>query len=137
MRSEPRIGSAPIAGRSSQVPGWASLSRPIRKWRPDASIMAARQMRREVERINVGRRLAEQTRETFVEAPPDRFRGQLKMVERRPGESAHAIVTDGSKFAVIPLSRDAKTSEGKMVSLSRDEQGRMHVRPLEKDRGIS
>ena len=92
---------------------------------------------REVERVNVGRRMAEQIGETFVETPLDRFRGQLKIVDRQPGEGSYAVVSDGARFAVVPLTREAKSFEGKMVSLSRDEQGRLQVRTVEKDRGIS
>jgi len=92
---------------------------------------------RDVECAAVGRRIAEQTGETFVPAPPERFRGQLKIVERRPGEGAYAVVTDGARFAVVPLTRDAQASEGRMVTLSRDPQGRMQVRAPDKDRRIT
>jgi hypothetical protein len=92
---------------------------------------------RDVEQVAVGRRIAEQTGETFVPAPPERFRGQLKIVERHPGEGAYAVVTDGARFAVVPLTRDTQGSEGRMVTLSRDQQGRMQVRARDKDRGIT
>jgi len=92
---------------------------------------------RELERRSVGEAVARQSGEQFLGKAPDGFRGQLRIAERQRGGGAYAVVSDGRRFVVMPLTHDAKAKGGKTVTLSRDSHGRLAVRAADKERGIS
>jgi len=89
---------------------------------------------REVERRRVGDAMARQLGEQFLSKAPRAFRGRLQLVQRKAGYGAYAIVTDGKRFVVIPVTHDAKARDGKTVSVSRNPQGRVAVRTAGKDK---
>ena len=92
---------------------------------------------RELERRRIGEAAARQSGERFLAKTPDRFRGRIKVMEREKGGGSYAIVTDGARFAIVPLTHDVKAQDGKAVTLSRDSQGRFSVRATDKDKGIT
>jgi hypothetical protein len=92
---------------------------------------------RELERRSVGEAVARQSGDQFLGTAPDGFRGRLKIAERTPGGGAYAVVSDGRRFVVMPLTHDAKARDGKTVTLARDPHGRLAVRAADKERGIS
>lgn len=72
--------------------------------------------------------------QTFVGRMAERFRGRVEM-RAAPGGSSYAIVSDGSRFAVIESTATLRAMQGKSVVVSRDAKGRLVVRP-DLDRGI-
>ena len=90
---------------------------------------------RELERQKIAHDFALASGERFVGDPPKGFRGRVKMLEPSQGSGRYAVVTDGSRFAVVAVTHDVKALDGKAVTLSRDREGRPIVRGAEKDRG--
>jgi type IV secretory pathway VirD2 relaxase len=86
---------------------------------------------REVERMAVGEGMAARTRQQFLAKAPDRFGGRLQM---GPEGAPYAVVSDGTRFVLVPATRELRASSGKDVEVSRDAQGRLLVRGL--DRGL-
>jgi type IV secretory pathway VirD2 relaxase len=87
---------------------------------------------REIERQAVGEGMAARTGQQFLAKTPDRFSGRLKA---GPEGAPYAVVTDGARFVLVPTSRDVRGFAGKTVAVSRDAQGRLTVRALDKDLG--
>jgi hypothetical protein len=81
---------------------------------------------RDVERPALGRALARQNGQVFVEPAPDRLRGRL---EPGPEGSAYLAVTDGKHFVLVPGTRGARSRIGQLVDVSRDGSG--HLRLVE------
>ena len=89
---------------------------------------------REIERRAVGEQMAASLGQTFVGRMAERFRGRVEM-RAAPGGSSYAIVSDGSRFAVIESTATLRAMQGKSVVVSRHAKGRLVVRP-DLDRGI-
>ena len=62
---------------------------------------------RELERRQVGEAVARESGEQFLAHARDGFRGQLKIMRQGAGAS-YAVVSDGARFAVVPVTHDAK-----------------------------
>jgi type IV secretory pathway VirD2 relaxase len=79
---------------------------------------------RDLERRAVGRALAQQNGQVFLEHGPERLRGRL---ERGPEGSSYLAVTDGRHFVLVPAARDARSRMGELVDVSRDASGRFQL----------
>jgi type IV secretory pathway VirD2 relaxase len=89
--------------------------------------------RQELERCAVGEAFAARTKQAFVRDTPDRFRGRVQLEETRSPE--YAVVSDGLRFVVLRNSPELRAAQWKKVSVTRDSQGRVLVRP-EMDRDL-
>jgi type IV secretory pathway VirD2 relaxase len=89
--------------------------------------------RHELERCAVGEAFAARTTQTFVRDMPERFRGRVQLEETRSPD--YAVVSDGLRFVVLRNSPELRAAQWKKVSLTRDSQGRVLVRP-EMDRDL-
>lgn len=89
--------------------------------------------RHELERCAAGEAFADRTRQTFIRDTPDRFRGRVQLEDARFPDCA--VVSDGLRFVVLRNSPELRAAQWKKVSLTRDSQGRVLVRP-ETDRGL-
>jgi hypothetical protein len=86
---------------------------------------------RGLEREAVGEEMAARTRQQFLAKTPDRFRGRL---QPGPEGAPYAVVTDGARFVVVPAAREVGALAGKPVVVSRDAQGRLAIRAVDRDR---
>ncbi len=82
---------------------------------------------RELERRAVGQDLAASSGCAFIPGVPDGIRGTVQIQVARAG-TPYAIVSDGTRFAVIPATAALRDLEGKAVAISRDPDGRAVVR---------
>jgi type IV secretory pathway VirD2 relaxase len=89
--------------------------------------------RQELERCAAGEAFAARTKQTFVRDMPDRFRGRVQLEDARFPDCT--VVSDGLRFVVLHNSPELRAAEWKKVSLTRDSQGRVLVRP-EMDRDL-
>jgi hypothetical protein len=75
--------------------------------------------------------MAARTGQQFLDKTPDRFGGRLQAgAEGMP----YAVVSDGARFVLVPVSREVRASIGKAVVVSRDAQGRLTIRAPDRDR---
>jgi hypothetical protein len=79
---------------------------------------------RDLERRALGRALARQNGQVFLEPAPDHLRGRL---EPGPEGSAYLAVTDGKQFVLVPAAREARSRMGQLVDVSRDASGRLRL----------
>jgi hypothetical protein len=86
---------------------------------------------KELERRAVGAGMAARTGQQFLPKAPDRFRGRLHL---GPEGAPYAVVSDGTRFVLLPAARELRALSGKDVAVSRDAHGRLLVREL--DRGL-
>jgi type IV secretory pathway VirD2 relaxase len=77
---------------------------------------------RNLEQGAVGKDLARQNRQEFLESPPTRFRGRL---QSGPEGSAYLAVTDGERFVLIADTPEARSRTGQLVDVVRDGSGRL------------
>jgi type IV secretory pathway VirD2 relaxase len=89
--------------------------------------------RQELERCAAGEAFAARTQQTFVRDTPDRFRGRVQLEDARFPDCT--VVSDGLRFVVLRNSPELRAAQWKKVSLTRDSQGRVLVRP-EMDRDL-
>jgi hypothetical protein len=90
--------------------------------------------RNELERCAAGEAFAASTRQTFIRDTPDRFRGRVQLEDARFPDCS--VVSDGLRFVVLRNSPELRAAQWKKVSLTRDSQGRVLVRPeMDKDLG--
>jgi len=81
---------------------------------------------RGLQRRAVGRKMARQTGQEFLESTPTRFRGRL---ERGPERSPYLAVSDGVRFVLVPDAPEARSRIGQLVEVVRDAQGRFVALP--------
>jgi hypothetical protein len=86
---------------------------------------------KELERRAVGDGMAARTGHRFLDKVPEGFRGHVKA---GPDGAPYFVVTDGSRFVLLPASRELRALDGRAVGVSRDRQGRLRVGPP--DRGL-
>jgi type IV secretory pathway VirD2 relaxase len=87
---------------------------------------------RELEVRAVGTEMASRMRETFLDRVPDRFRGR---VQGAPEGVPYVAVSDGTRFVLVPASRELGALVGKQVVVTLDARGRPTVQALDKDLG--
>jgi hypothetical protein len=75
---------------------------------------------RDLQRRTVGREMARQSGQEFLESTPTRFRGRL---DRGPEGSPYLAVTDGVRFVLVPDAPEARSRIGQLVEVVRDAQG--------------
>ncbi len=85
---------------------------------------------RELERRAVAERHKSEAHERLLEKVPRAFRGRVSVSERTPAGASYAIVSDGSRFVVLPLTQELKAHQGQEVVLSRDEKKRLRAKAL-------
>jgi hypothetical protein len=91
---------------------------------------------RELERRAIGKEVTARTGERFVDGRPEGFRGCVRLLPDGGGEVRYAAVSDGARFVLVKATREVRALEGKAVTLSKDRDGRVVVRPAhERDRG--
>jgi len=81
---------------------------------------------RDLERRTVGREMARQSGQEFLESSPTRFRGRL---QRGPEGSPYLAVSDGVRFVLVPDAPEARSRTGQLVEVVRDAQGRLVALP--------
>jgi hypothetical protein len=86
----------------------------------------------ELEVRAVGREMARGMGQTFLDGPPDRFRGR---VQAAPEGAPYVAVSDGARFVLVPASRELGALDGKQVVVALDARGRPTVQALDKDLG--
>ena len=69
----------------------------------------------------VGREMARQSGQEFLESAPARFRGRL---QPGPEGSPYLAVTDGVRFVLVPAARETRSRTGQLVDVVRDGFGR-------------
>ena len=82
---------------------------------------------REVERRAVGREIAARSGQLFVTGPRDGMRGRVGLHTAHAGTS-YAVVSDGSRLAVLRTTMSLRALQGKSVVLARDSKGRLVIR---------
>jgi type IV secretory pathway VirD2 relaxase len=87
---------------------------------------------RDLELVALGRALARQNGQVFLEHAPDRLRGRL---EPGPEGSAYLAVTDGKHFVLVSATREALSRMGELVDVSRDASGRLRLVEERDNRG--
>ncbi len=80
----------------------------------------------------VGREVASRIGQTFLDRPPDRFRGRVQVA---PEGAPYVAVSDGARFVLVPASREIGALVGKQVVVALDARGRPTVHALDKDLG--
>ncbi len=81
---------------------------------------------RDLECRAVGREMARQSGQEFLESTPTRFRGRL---QRGPEGSPYLAVSDGARFVLVPDAPEARSRIGQLVEVVRDAQGRFVALP--------
>jgi type IV secretory pathway VirD2 relaxase len=86
---------------------------------------------RDLEQRAVGERMAARTAQKFLAEAPDVFRGRLQQgLEGSP----YLVVTDGTRFVLLPDSREARALVGKAIVVSKDARGQMRLRTADRGR---
>jgi type IV secretory pathway VirD2 relaxase len=75
----------------------------------------------DLERRTVGREIARQSGQEFLESAPSPFRGRL---QAGPEGSPYLAVTDGVRFVLVPDAPEARSRTGQLVEVVRDGSGR-------------
>jgi len=88
----------------------------------------------ELERRTVGEQRSRKAGETFLENVPTAFRGRVSITEATSSGMQYAVISDASRFVLVPVTNELKEQIGKQVVVSQTE-GRLVVRSLGKDRG--
>jgi type IV secretory pathway VirD2 relaxase len=87
----------------------------------------------DLQRRTVGREMARQSGQQFLESTPPGFRG---FVQRGPEGSPYLAVSDGARFVLLPATRERLVFAGKTVELVHDAHGRLvDLRAPSLDRG--
>ncbi|HEY4014321.1 MAG TPA: DUF3363 domain-containing protein [Polyangiaceae bacterium] len=89
---------------------------------------------RELERRAVGEEMAARSGQVFVTSPRDGMRGRVEF-HTAPAGTSYAVVSDGSRLAVLRTTTLLRALEGKSVVLARDSKGRLVFRQ-DLDRGL-
>ena len=76
---------------------------------------------RDLEGRTVGREIARQSGQEFLESAPARFRGRL---QAGPEGSPYHVVTDGERFVLVPDVHEVRSRTGQLVDVVRDGSGR-------------
>ena len=92
---------------------------------------------RELERRALGGELAARSHLTFLPSVPDSFRGRVQLGDAGGPGAAYAVVSDGQRFVVLRDTPALRAAQGTTVTVTRDAQGRVLVRPApERDIGL-
>jgi hypothetical protein len=87
----------------------------------------------ELQRRTVGREMAQQTGQRFLESTPPGFQG---FVQPGPEGSGYLAVSDGARFVLLPSTRERLALAGRTVELVHDAHGDLvDVRAPSLDRG--
>jgi type IV secretory pathway VirD2 relaxase len=90
----------------------------------------------ELERRAVGREIAARSGHAFFPNAPEAFRGRVQVGDAGPSGEAYAVISDGQRFILLRATTALRAAHGKAVTVSRDGQGRLLVRPaLDQDLG--
>jgi type IV secretory pathway VirD2 relaxase len=76
---------------------------------------------RDLEQRTVGREIARQSGQEFLESAPARFRGRL---QAGPEGSPYLAVSDGERFVLVPDAPEGRSRTGQLVEVVRDGSGR-------------
>ncbi|MGH7438309.1 MAG: DUF3363 domain-containing protein [Polyangiaceae bacterium] len=91
---------------------------------------------RELERRELGGELAARSRQTFVASAPDGFRGRVRVGDPGSPAASYAVVSDGQSFVLLRATAALRAAQGTTVTVTRDANGRVLVRPApERDIG--
>ena len=90
---------------------------------------------REIERRVLGEEIAARSRQAFLPTAPDGFRGRVQVGDAGSPRAAYAVVSDGQRFILLRATPALQAAHGKTVTVTRDAQGRLLVRP-EPDKDI-
>src|ERR1019366_4789276 len=84
---------------------------------------------REIERRVLGREIAARSRQAFLPTAPDAFRGRVQVGDAGSAGASYAVVSDGQRFVVLRATPALQAAHGNTVTVTRDAQGRLLVRP--------
>ena len=90
---------------------------------------------RELERCDLGDRFATRSGMSFVAETPGTFQGRVQLSERGADGAPYAVVSDGSRFVMVPASADLRARDGQVALLKRGRDGKWQVRDPDLDRG--
>jgi hypothetical protein len=90
---------------------------------------------RELERHALGQGFAARSGQSFLVEPPPNFQGRVELGDRGADGTPYAVVTDGTRFALVQATPDLRARDGQAVSLRRDRDGRLRAHDPDKDRG--
>ena len=80
--------------------------------------------------------MAARTREAFLPAAPDGFRGRVQLGDAGAPGASYAVISDGQRFILLPATAALRASHGKTITVTHDARGRLLVRPeADKDLG--
>lgn len=77
-----------------------------------------------LERRALGERIARESGQSFLSAPPPGFRGRVSIQERLPDGLQYAEVSDGRRFALVRASPALRAREGREITLAADRERR-------------
>jgi type IV secretory pathway VirD2 relaxase len=106
----------------------------LRTFGIDPSDPARNRALRELERNVLARRIAATGGAQLLERMPPVFQGQIRLHQGADGHG-YAEISDGTRFFLLPMTRDLQAMAGRTATVSRDPDGRMKVRELGRDRG--
>jgi hypothetical protein len=83
---------------------------------------------RELERRDLGGKMAARSRQTFLPSAPDTFRGRLELGDAGSPGGSYAVVSDGQRFILLRATAALRAAQGTTVAIARDAKGRLLVR---------
>jgi type IV secretory pathway VirD2 relaxase len=88
---------------------------------------------REIERRDLGDRIAARSGQSFLPKPPGSFQGRVQLVDRGADGTPYAVVSDGMRFVMVQASADLRTRDGRSVLLRTDRDGNVRAHDPDKD----
>lgn len=82
---------------------------------------------RELERRAVGEQMAARLGQAFLATTPDGFRGRVQ-IQAAPTGARYIVISDGSRFAAVSMTKSMRGMNGRSVAISRDSRGELVVR---------
>jgi YD repeat-containing protein len=75
--------------------------------------------------------------QAFLPNAPNAFRGHVQVGDAGSSGAKYALISDGQRFVVLRASAGLRAAHGKTVTVTRDAQGRLLVRPTpDQDLGL-
>ena len=65
---------------------------------------------------------------------PATFQGRVELSDRGADGTPYAVVTDGTRFVVVPADADLRARNGQAVALRRGRDGKLRAHDPDKDR---
>jgi Protein of unknown function (DUF3363) len=69
---------------------------------------------------SVAKVVADRSGQTFLPTPPPNFQGRVDLTDRTPSGRAYAVVSDGSRFALVRATPSVRRVQGQQIAMTRD-----------------